>query len=283
MLGTRGIYHDGWKAVTTHPAIGGWGNYEQDTWELYHVETDRSELHDLAAQEPERLAELVGLWFYEAGAHHAFPLDDRSALEIFLTPRPQLVAPKERYVYRPGGAEIPEFIAVNVRNRSFSIGAEVDLPDGNASGVILAHGSRFGGHALYVKDRRLHYVNSFVGITEQRVDATEDLPTGERLLLSASFDKTGEDPPGTAAGTLSLFHGDRKVGEGTIRMQPGSFSLAGEGLTVGRDSGEPLTDDYPGEAPWRFTGGTLHRVAVDVSGTPYVDLEREAAAMLSRE
>jgi arylsulfatase len=283
MLGTRGIYHDGWKAVTTHPAIGGWGNYEQDTWELYHVETDRSELQDLAAEQPERLAELIGLWFYEAGANHAFPLDDRSALEILLTPRPQLVPPRERYVYRPGGAEIPEFVAVNVRNRSFTIGADVDIPDGNASGVLLAHGSRFGGHSLYVRGRRLHYVNSFVGITEQRVDATEDLPTGTHVLLSASFEKTGEEPPGTASGTLSLFHGDKKVGEGHIRVQPGAFSLAGEGLTVGRDSGEPLTDDYPGEAPWRFTGGTLHRVAVDVSGTPYVDLEREAVAMLARE
>jgi len=86
-----------------------------------------------------------------------------------------------------------------------------------------------------------------------------------------------------AQGTLSLFHGDHKVGEGTIRTQPGMFSLAGEGLSVGRDSGEAVTVDYPGEAPWPFTGGTVHRVAVDVSGTPYVDLEREAAAMLSRE
>ncbi len=121
--------------------------------------------------------------------------------------------------------------------------------------MLFAHGSRFGGHALYVKDGRLHYVNNFAGVEEQRVDATEDLPTGEDLILSASFDKTGEDPPGTARGTLSLFHGDRKVGEGEIRTQPGSFSLAGEGLTVGRDSGEAVTDDYPGEAPWRFTGG----------------------------
>jgi arylsulfatase len=283
MLGTRGIWHDGWKAVTTHPALGGWGHYEQDTWELYHVDADRSELHDLAGQEPDRLAELIGLWFYEAGANHAFPIDDRSALEIILTPRPQLIKPRERYVHRPGAAEVPEHIAVNVRNRSFTIGAQVDLSGPGAQGVLFAHGSRFGGHTLYVKDHRLHYVNNFVGVTEQRVDATEDLPTGEDLILSASFDKTGEDPPGTAHGTLSLFHGDRKVGEGEIRTQPGMFSLAGEGLTVGRDSGEPVTDDYPDEAPWRFTGGTLHRVAIDVSGAPYVDLEREAAAMLSRE
>ena len=284
MLGTRGIWHEGWKAVTTHPALGGWGNYEQDVWELYHVDTDRSELHDLAEREPQRLAELIGLWFYEAGANHAFPLDDRSALEIILTPRPQLIPPRDRYVYRPGTAEIPEFVAVNVRNRDFTIGAQVDLPDGGAAGgVLFAHGSRFGGHALYVKDNRLHYVNNFAGVTEQRVDATEDLPAGENLILSASFVKAGEDPPGTAHGTLSLYHGDRQVGGAEIRTQPGFFSLAGEGLTVGRDSGEAVTEDYPGSAPWSFTGGTLHRVAVDVSGEPYLDLERQAVAMLSRE
>jgi arylsulfatase A-like enzyme len=283
MLGTRAIWHDGWKAVTTHPAISGWGEYAHDTWELYHVDTDRAELHDLAAEQPDRLSELIGLWFYEAGVNHAFPLDDRSALEIILTPRPQLIPHRDRYVYRPGGAEIPEHIAVNLRNRSFSIGAQVDLTDGAAQGVLFAHGSRFGGHALYIKDNRLRYVNNFAGVTEQRIEGTEDLPTGEHLILSASFEKSGEDPPGSAHGTLTLFHGDRKVGEGTIRTQPGMFSLAGEGLTVGRDSGEAVTDDYPGEAPWRFTGGTLHRVAVDVSGTPYLDLEREAAAMLSRE
>ncbi|RZK84212.1 MAG: arylsulfatase, partial [Rhodococcus sp. (in: high G+C Gram-positive bacteria)] len=124
---------------------------------------------------------------------------------------------------------------------------------------------------------------NFLGSEEQRIVATEDLPTGENLLLAASFDKDGEDPPGIAHGVLTLYYGDRKVGEGRIRTQPGKFSIAGEGLTAGRDTGEPVTDDYPGTAPWAFTGGTLNRVAVDVSGEPYVDLEREAAAMLSRE
>ncbi|QDQ91501.1 arylsulfatase [Rhodococcus sp. WB9] len=283
MLGTRGIWHDGWKAVTTHPAISGWGRFPEDSWELYHTQVDRAELHDLAAEEPGRLAELIGLWFHEAGANQALPLDDRSAVEIFTTPRPQLATPRNRYVYRAGGAEVPESVAVNIRNRSYSIGALVDLPEPGASGVLFAHGSRFGGHALYVKDNRLHYVYNFLGSEEQRISATEDLPTGENLLLAASFDKDGEDPPGTAHGMLTLYYRDRKVGEGRIRTQPGKFSIAGEGLTAGRDTGEPVTDDYPGTAPWAFTGGTLNRVAVDVSGEPYVDLEREAAAMLSRE
>jgi hypothetical protein len=109
------------------------------------------------------------------------------------------------------------------------------------------------------------------------------LPAGENLILSASFDKDGEDPPGVATGVLSLYYGDKKVGEARIKTQPGKFSVAGEGLCVGRDSGEAVTDDYHGASPWPFTGSTLHRVAVDVSGQPYLDLEREAAAMMARE
>ncbi|ANS28796.1 sulfatase family protein [Rhodococcus opacus] len=283
MLGTRGIWHDGWKAVTTHPAISGWSHFPEDAWELYHTETDRSELHDRAAEEPGRLAELVGLWFHEAGANQALPLDDRLPIEILLTPRPQLTPPRNRYVYRPGGAEVPESVAVSVRNRSYSIGALVDIPGPGAAGVLFSHGGRFGGHALYVKDNRLHYVYNFLGSEQQLIRADEELPTGENLILAASFDKDGEDPPGHAHGVLSLYYGDRKVAEGRIHTQAGKFGIGGEGLNAGRDAGEPVTDDYPGTAPWAFTGGTLNRVAVDVSGEPFVDLEREAAAMLSRE
>ena len=108
-------------------------------------------------------------------------------------------------------------------------------------------------------------------------------PTGTNLILSASFEKDGEDPPHVATGILSLYHGDNKVGEGRIKTQPGGYMIAGEGLAVGRDVGDPVTQDYPGERPYRFTGGTINRVAVDVSGEPYIDLEREAQAMLMRE
>jgi arylsulfatase A-like enzyme len=283
MLGSRGIWHDGWKAITTHPTLSGWSNFNDDTWELYHTDTDRSELHDLAAEHPDKLRELVNRWFAEAGENGAFPLDDRSALEIIVTPRPQLAAPRERYVYYPGNAEVPEQQAVNIRNRSFTIGALVDIPRQGAEGVLFAHGSRFGGHALYVRDNQLHYVNNFVGMAEQKIDGTADLPTGENLILSASFEKDGEDPPGVSTGMLSLFHGDKNVGQGRIKTQPGMFSLAGEGLCVGRDSGEAVTSSYPGDHPYEFSGGTINRVVVDVTGDPYVDLEREAQAMLARE
>jgi arylsulfatase len=283
MLGSRSIWHDGWKAVTAHIGAQGWGDYANDTWELYHTEDDRSECHDLAAQEPGRLRDLVNLWYVQAGANGALPLDDRGPIEILTTPRPVLTAPRDSYTYYPDTAEVPESQAVNVRNRSYSIGTLVDIPGSGASGVLFAHGSRFGGHSLYVKDNRLHYAYNFVGSLEQRIVATQDIPTGEDVVMSASFDKDGEDPRGTATGILSLYYGDQKVGEERIKTQPGKFSLAGEGLCVGRDSAEPVTDDYPGTAPWRFTGGTIKKVVVNVSGKPYVDLEREAVAMLARE
>jgi hypothetical protein len=109
-------------------------------------------------------------------------------------------------------------------------------------------GARFGGHALYVKNNRLHYVNSYIGSIEQKIDGTEDMPTGENQLLSASFDKDGDDPQ-FASGILSLYHGDHKVGEGRIKTQLGAFAIAGAALSVGRDPGEPVTEDYPGDPP----------------------------------
>jgi arylsulfatase len=283
MLASRSIWHDGWKAVARHPQGAEWHDFGNDAWELYHTDADRSECTNLAGQEPGRLRDLISLWFAEAGANGAFPLDDRSAVEILTTPRPVLTAPRDNYTYYPETAEVPESQAVNVRNRSYSIGALVDIPGPGAGGVLFAHGSRFGGHSLYVKDGRLHYVYNFVGSQEQKIVAGQEIPVGDKVILSASFDKEGEDPKGTAHGLLSLYHGDQKVGEGRIRTQPGKFSIAGEGLCVGRDSGEPVTGDYSGQPPWRFTGGTIRRVVVNVSGKPYVDLEREAVAMMARE
>jgi arylsulfatase A-like enzyme len=282
MLGSRSIWHEGWKAVTTHPPLSGWGHYNEDDWELYHVDSDRNENHNLAAEQPDKVRELVNIWFSEAGANQAFPLDDRSALEIMATPRPQLSATRDRYVYRPGTAPVPEWQAVKVQGRSYVIGALVDIPAAGAQGVLFAMGSRFGGHALYVKDNRLVYVNNFVGAEEQRVVGTEDVPTGHNLILAASFERATLEPDRTT-GTVSLYHGDRKVGEARIRTQLGAFAVAGSGLFVGRHSGEPVTDDYPGQPPYAFTGGTIDRVAVDVSGEPFIDLEREAQLMIMRE
>ena len=279
MLGSRSIWHEGWKAVTTHACIAGWGNFNDDDWELYNTDVDRSEARNLADEQPDKVRELVNIWFSEAGANNAFPLDDRTPVEILSEPRPQLSAPRDTYVYFPGNSPVPEWQSANTKNRSFVIGALVDLPGPGAEGVLFAQGTRFGGHALYVKNNRLHYVNNFVGAEEQMIVATEDLPTGEKLILSASFEKEGNEPI-CATGTLSLYHADTKVGEGKIKTQLGAFAVAGAPLFVGRHGGEPVTDDYPGESPYAFTGGTIRQVVVNVSGEPYLDLERHAQMVL---
>ena len=281
MLGSRAIWHKGWKAVSVHPTIAGWSNFANDRWELYQTDQDPTETHDLAAEHPEKLQELVNLWFHEAGRYHGLPLEDRTAVEVLADPtRPQVAPPRDQYVYFPDTAEVPETAAVNIRNRSYSITVEVDIQAEDAGGVLFSHGARFGGHALYVKDRKLKYVYNFVGSNEQTIESSRPVPTGA-VLLSAAFVKDGDAMPTT--GTLSLFINDEQVGEGRIMTQPGNFSLVGEGLNVGKDPGEPVTDDYPGTNPFAFTGGRIVKAIVDVSGEPFIDLEKEAIAMMARE
>jgi arylsulfatase A-like enzyme len=281
MGGTRAIWHQGWKASALSPsAPDAWAAYSTQRWELFDTEKDPCECHDLAEQHPEKLQELIGLWWAEAGRYEALPLENRDAIEILTTERPQLSKSRDRYVYYPGCAEVPESVAVNIRNRSYTLAVQVTIDTVEASGVLFAHGSRFGGHALYIKDRKLKYVYNWVGEFEQIVESTEPVPTG-KVVLSASFEREGETMP--TEGTLTLHIGDKQVGEGKIKTQPGKFSIAGEGLNVGRDSGEPVTDDYPGDSPWPLIGGTIKMAAVDVSGEPFVDLANEARMAFARD
>jgi hypothetical protein len=194
----------------------------------------------------------------------------------------ELPVPKTRdqYVYYPGCEEVPESVAVNVRNRSYAIVADVTIDTPEAGGVLFAHGCRFGGHALYIKDGKLKYDYNYVGEVDQYVESSKTIPTGD-CRLSARFEKEGDAMPTT--GTLSLYFNQEKVGEGKIKTQPGKFSLAGEGLNVGMDRGEPVTTDYPGDAPWAFFGGTIHKVVVNVSGAPFVDVEKELIAAFARD
>jgi arylsulfatase A-like enzyme len=281
MLGSRAVWHRGWKAVSVHPTIAGWSDFDQDRWELYHVDEDPTEMHDLAAENPAKVQEMVNHWFHLAGLYNGLPLDDRTAVEVLADPtRPQVAPARDRYVYYPDAAEVPESAAANLRNRSYSIAVEAEIDSPDAAGVLFSHGAAFGGHALYVKDRKLKYAYNFVGSRLQTVESTEEVPTG-KVILGASFARDGDSMPAT--GTLSLFIDDRKVGEGTIMTQPGNFSLVGEGLNVGQDPASPVTDDYPGERPYAFTGGTIKEAVVDLTGEEYVDLEREALAMMKRE
>jgi len=280
MLGMRAIYHEGWLANTLHPPISGWGHYELDQWELYNLLEDRSQMRDLAAEHPERLEELKTLWGYYAGVYNALPLDDRTAGEILNDQRPQPSEPRRRYVYFPGAAEVPETVAVNVRRRSFTIAAAVDVGEG-AEGILFSQGSGSGGHALYLRDGRLHYTYNWLGEREQTVTSEVEVPRGVHIL-SAEFEKSGDDEETKSAlGTVTLHLDTEAVGSAEMTTQPGPFSLSGCGLTIGRGNGSSVAADNPGSFPFR--GGEIQRVAVDVSGDPYVDHEKEVLAYLMRD
>ncbi|MGW9156459.1 arylsulfatase [Microbacterium sp. NPDC055665] len=279
MLGTRGIWKDGWKAAAVHAPLTGRGNFEADVWELYNVEEDRSESNDLAASHPEKLQELIDAWFEEADANFVLPLDDRSARDQLTVERPQAEPPRERYIYYPGSAAIPESVAVNVRGRSYKIIADVVLDEG-AQGVLFAHGSRFGGHSLFLKDNRLTYVYNFLGIPPEQSFTSEELTPGPHTL-GVEFTRESAGEHGESLGTATLYVDDRAVASGPMRAQIGKFTLCGDGLCVGWDSADPVSSQYSN--PFPFTGGKLLGVGVDVSAEQYRDLELEAAAMLSRE
>jgi arylsulfatase len=147
--------------------------------------------------------------------------------------------------------------------------------------VIFSHGGRFGGHSLFVKDHKLHYVYNWLGEIEQEIVSSIDVPDGD-CVLGMAFEKEGNDEQHSALGTASLFINDQQVGELKIKTQPGKFMLGGEGLNVGKDPGGPVsTTAYA--APFPFTGGSIREVIIDVSGEQYVDLELEALAMMKRD
>jgi arylsulfatase len=280
MLGMRALYHQGWLANTLHPPISGWSSFEKDVWELYNLQEDRAQTRNVAADHPELVEQLKGLWFYYAGVFKGLPLDDRSALEILSTPRPQPTEPRDRYVYYADTSDVPESVAVNIRRRSYTIAAGVTLDVADAEGVLFAHGGVAGGHALYLQGKRLHYTFNWLGERIQTVSSDVELTPGKHVL-SAEFERTGEEATGGATGTLTLYVDETAVGSAEIATQPGLFCLTGDGLCVGRDSASPVSPNY--ESPFAFTGGTIDRVVIDVSGDHYVDHEKEVLAYLARD
>ncbi|MGX1812040.1 arylsulfatase [Nocardia sp. NPDC055321] len=279
MLGTRGIWENGWKAAAVHAAISGEGNFDEDKWELYHVDEDRSESKNLADENPDKLKELIAAWNEEAKDNFVLPLDDRTAVEQIGVERPQAEPPRDKYVYYPDAAPVPEGVAVNIRGKSYKILAEVDLAQ-DAQGVIFAHGSRFGGHTLFVKDGTLHYVYNFLGIAPEQDFVSSAPITPGKHTLGMEFDRESTGPNGESLGTTTLYIDGEPVNKGSMRAQTGKFTLAGDGLCVGFDSGDAVTSQY--RTPGTFTGGTIESVTIATGDESYADLQKEAAAALSR-
>lgn len=285
MLGNRAIYHQGWKLVTYHGTQGALYDgvtdpmkpFDEDRWELYHVEQDFSECHDLANEYPEKVRELEALWWAEAGRYNVLPLDARGALRVLGQPRP--TAGRRRFVYYPSGAPVESAAAVNVKNRSHTITAQVVIPQGGAEGVLLADGGRFGGYSLYVKSGRLTYAYNFLDRERHTIVANADVPVGA-CELGFAFEKTGPERFG-AGGVGRLYINGNLVGEGIIpRTVPFVYALGGC-LQCGRDEGNPVTDDYA--SPFPFTG-IIKRVIVELDpGDAPRDLQQEARIEMARQ
>ncbi|UPG95593.1 arylsulfatase [Luteibacter aegosomatissinici] len=275
MLGTRGLWEDGWKAVAIHAPLSSAGHFDKDVWQLYHVDEDRSESKDLASEHPDKLKALIKAWFDEADANKVLPLDDRSAVELLGIERPQAEPPRDTYIYYPGTSPVPEGVAVNTRGRSFKILADVQIDDARASGVLFAHGSRFGGHALFIKDKKLYYVYNFLGIKPEQQLVSGELKPG-KYTLGAEFIREKAGKYGESIGHAKLYVNEKVVAEGPMRTQPGKFTLSGDGLCVGCDSGDNVSQEYT--SPGAFTGGTILGVGVSVGKDQYLDLEKQAQA-----
>jgi len=281
MLGTRGLWKEGWKVSAIHAPLSNTGHFDQDQWELYHVDKDRSESKDLAKQHPEKVEELVKVWFEEAEKNKVLPLDDRGARDLLAIERPQSEPKRTRYIYYPDTSPVPEGVAANIRGRSYKILADVKIADANCAGVIFAHGSRFGGHTLFIKDRKLYYVYNFLGIKpEQTFVSPQTLKPG-KYTLGMEFIREKSGQYGEAIGNTKLYVNGDIVAQGAMKTQPGKFTLCGDGLCIGRDSSDNVSQEY--KPPFAFQGGTILGVGVDVGEQAYVDLEKLAAAALARD
>jgi arylsulfatase A-like enzyme len=269
MMGTRAIWRDGWQANTVHAAMpAGWGHFDQDTWCLYHLDEDRNQLHDLANQHPDLIEDLKRLWHDQAMQFHGYPLDDRASLEVANVARPSVADTSGHITLYPHTAEVPERAFVMI-GRSFTITAQLSITNPDGQGVIVAAGGRFGGHSLYIKDQRLHYVYNWLGEREQRLSSTAPLPTGP-ITVTVEFRKTGSDGP-SPTGTATMRIDDAAVASSELTIQPLYFSLAGEGINVGRDRGQPVSTDYP--SPFALGGATIDHVDIDVRTTDDLTLD----------
>ena len=259
VFSNRAIYDNGWIACAQHTIP--WrqdlanGNWEKDKWELYNIDDDFSESVDLAAKYPEKLAELKQLFDAEAQRNNVYPLDDRGAGRL-VTPKPTPSDPsRTRFTFYTGAVRLAETASPNTKNKSHSISAEIELPNGGADGVILAVGGMSAGFALYVQDGRLVYHYNWFEEDRTTISSTEKLPSGRSTVrFEFAYDGGGFGKGGVG----SLFFGDRKVGKGRIeKTVAGRFGI--DTFGIGLDTGSPVSNSY--KPPFAF-GGTIRRVDI---------------------
>jgi arylsulfatase len=295
MLGHRAIYKDGWRAVCPWPgpsfAEAGMGfgqpidserlsELDATGWELYHVDEDFAENHNVAAENRDRLIAMIGTWYVEAGKYDVMPIDS-SGLARMMAEKPLIALPRDSYTYLPNTQSVPNFAAPKVLNRPHSITADVEIPAEGAEGVLLSQGTAAGGYSFFMKDGKLRYVHNYVGRKLLGVESEDVVPAGKHQLRF-EFEPTGEPDLAQgkgAPGRLQLYVDGDLVGNAEADVTT-PFMFNPGSLTCGANPGSPVSPDY--EGPFTFTG-TLNGVTLDVSGELIHDHEAELRVHLARQ
>jgi arylsulfatase A-like enzyme len=296
MMGHRSIYHDGWRAVCPWPgpsfteAGAFFGTpipaeklteLDATAWELYNVDKDWAENHNLADKHRDKLIELIAMWYVEAGKYDVLPIDGRGT-QRFAEERPQITAERGSYKFYPGTQAIPTSAGPRILNRTHSITAEVRIPKGGAEGALISFGGTDGGFSFYLKDGKLQYVHNYVAREYLHVESESKVPEGEHTLRF-EFEVTGEPDilQGKGSpGRAQLYIDGKMVGGAEFpHTTPLSMGLTG-GFSVGGDPGAPVAPFY--ESPFEFTG-ELRAVTIDVSGDVIEDAEAEFKRHLARQ
>jgi hypothetical protein len=287
MFGNRGIYHKGWSAVTKHRTpwvmVGGViPAFDDDVWELYDGNGDYSQARNLAAERPDMLAKLQRLFLIEATKYNVLPMDDRIAerIEPTMAGRPTLIRGNSQQFF-PGMGRLSENSVVSIKNRSFSVTAEVDVPEEGAEGVLIAQGGRFGGWAVYAKDGRAKFVYNVLGIQAFATEADKPIPAGtHQVRMEFAYDGGGL----AKGGDVTLYYDGTQAGSGRVEgTQPMVFS-ADETTDIGYESGTTVSPDYTAQDS-RFTG-KINWVQLDV-GTDdhdhFIDPEERLRIAMARQ
>lgn len=274
---TVALWSDGWKAVTLHHSqnakmrsgdpdfVVKMGHFEEDVWELYHLAEDFSEANDVAAEFPEKLAELQAMWIEDAERYNVFPLDDR-VIARSQEPRPRVVRKRDQYVFR-SPVRLTRSTSPNVINRDHHIAATIEIPADGCEGVIASNGGMQGGYTLFVKDGHLHYASNWLGRAYYNVSSPEPLPTGVTVDVAMSWTKTSD-----FAGTAALSVNGSPAGELQVEKTNPVLYAIGEGLEIGTDTGTAVWPGYT--SPFTFTGKIV-KVTLNTKGDVHVDPEAE--------
>jgi hypothetical protein len=287
MFANRGIYHRGWSAVTKHRTpwvmVGGTlPAFDDDLWELYDGSSDFSQARNLATEHPEMLAKLQRLWLIEATKYNVLPLDDRGAerLEPTLAGRPTLIHGTSQLFF-PGMGRLSENSVVSIKNKSFSVTADVEVPSGEANGVIIAQGGRFGGWALYAKAGNAKFVYNVLGIQQFPVEAESPIPTGShQVRMEFAYDGGGL----AKGGDVTLYYDGDAVGKGRVGATQAMIFSADETTDIGYESGTTVTPDYTARTS-RFTG-KINWVQLDLGNDDhdhYIDPEERLRIAMARQ